>query len=138
MHRLCDGVCEGAVLGGAIVKLAVRFDVVQAGASCLRERGERPDLVQHAVVALVGGEVHVASPETLEVGVAWMRADCHARVGGDLHRAAHHVGVAGVHAAGDVDARDEGNHLRVEAERVAAEALAQIGIQINAVHGNLP
>ena len=88
-------------------------------------------LVEDVGVGLVGRKRHVAAAESLQVGVARVGAQGDAGLLGPVHGAAHHDRVAGVHAAGDVDARHQGDDVGVASDGVGAEAFAQIGIQID-------
>lgn len=135
-HGAGDGSGERRVDGGSVVHLPVRFHVREPHVARAAKRLQRPHLIQHERVCVVGGERHVASAETLQVGVAGVRPDGHARPCGGVDGAAHDARVAGVHAAGDVHAGYERDHLRVEPERVAPEAFAKVGVEVDAVHGN--
>ena len=87
-----------------IVELPVRFDVRKLHALRLAERLKRADLVHHVRVRLVGRQVHVAATETLQIGVARMRADGDAGVLCHADRLAHDHRVACMLSARDVRA----------------------------------
>ena len=61
-----------------------------------------------------------------------MRADRDAGLAREPHGPAHDAGIAAVIAAGDVRRGDARHHLLVGADRVGAERLAHVAIQIDA------
>ena len=95
------------------------------------KRSEGAELVEHEGVDLVGREGHVAAAEPLQVGVAGVRPYGHARVCGATYGGGHGQGVSGVHAAGHVHARDEGDDLLVTSEGVTAEPLPQVAVEVD-------
>ena len=117
-----------------VVQLAVRLHVRELHALRRAERLQRADLVQHVRVRLVGRQVHVAAPEALQIGIARMRADGDAGVLRHAHRLAHDHRIARMLPARDVRAGHKRDDLVVEPQRVAPEALAQVAVQVDAVH----
>ncbi len=106
------------------------FDVVQQDAARVGEAGKCADLIEHKGVDLLGSKSHVTASEALEVGVAGVRPHRHARLGGPPHRCGHGHRVARMEAAGHVHARYQGYDLVVEAERIAAEPLSEVAVEV--------
>ena len=114
-----------------VVERAVRLEVADAGAARAGERVERPDLVDDVGHELRRGHVDEPAAEAGEVAVADLGAHGDAaRRGGPAHGQEHRR-VAGVEAAGDVDARDDLDHRVVVAELPATEGLPDVGVEVD-------
>src|SRR5690606_33962590 len=74
---------------------------------------------------------YAAAAEAVEVGEGRMRADGDAVLLRHPDRAAHHDRVAGMKAAGDIGRGDELQHRGVVADRIGAEALAHVAVQVD-------
>jgi hypothetical protein len=77
------------------------------------------------------GELHAPATKAHEVGQAGMGADGHAVLERQLHRLAHHVGLAPVKAAGDVRRGDVGHDAFVVAQCPPAVALAHVAVDVD-------
>ncbi len=126
VHRGYDRIGDLRVARGLVVERAVRLDVRDAPAFGLGDRRERAELVQHAGVNLVGGQVHFLAAEVLRIVEARMRANRHALFDSPADAVVHRIGAARVPAARNIGRTDE-----VEQRFVGSTALAEIGIQID-------
>src|SRR3984893_15539163 len=76
-----------------------------------------------------------AAAEPPEIGKSRMRAGRDSLGLRRLEGPCHDLRIAGMKAAGDIDARDDIEHGVVVADPVGAETFAAIAIQIDAAHG---
>jgi hypothetical protein len=95
------------------------------------DRLQRADLVGDVGLELLDREVDDAPAEALQVGEAGMGADRDAVQLAELDRVDHHRGIAGVEAAGDVSGLHDLQDLGVVAHHPGAEALAQVGVDVD-------
>ena len=101
-------------------------------------RLRRAQLPAHQIGGAVGGKLHLAAAEALQVGKPRMRADADAAGHRITHHPRHHVPVAGMDPAGDIGRADDPQQRGVVAHCPGAETLAQIGVQIHGSHCSLP
>jgi hypothetical protein len=94
---------------------------------------QRPHLVQHIVLDLLGGKLHLATAEAQQVGVARMCADSHAALDGQAYGSVHYQGVTGVVATGDVSRGDPGHQRLVGADTICPVAFPHIAVEINSL-----
>ena len=113
----------------------MRLEVAEAQAFGGGQTGERADLVDQHRLQFLGRDAHWAAAEALQVGIGDMRADADAAFLRQPQRAPHHQRIAGMEAAGDVGRGDDAEQFRVGAHGPGAEALAQVGIEID-LHGS--
>ena len=109
----------------------MRLDVAQPPTGRRDHPGERGDLVEHGRLEFFGAHREVAPAESLAVRIAGMGADRHAGTEGDADRPVDDERVAGVEPAGDVDRADDRDEGLVRAHRPWAEALADIGVEVD-------
>jgi hypothetical protein len=110
------------------------FDVAHRRAAGVRDRLQRADLIDDVGEQILGRHVDEASAESGQVAVAHLCSDAHPGLGG---RSAHphQAGrIAGVETTGHVGAGDDSEHGVVIAEPPDAEALAQVGVDVNTGH----
>lgn len=98
------------------------------------QRLPRADLVDHVSDQVLGCNVDAAAAEPGEVAIADLRADADTAVGRRLAGARQAGRVAGMEAARHVGAGDHVEHRLVVAQPPLPEALADVGVQINAGH----
>ena len=104
-----------------------------------REHGlQRAHLVEHVGVAVAGRDAHGPAAEPEQVGQARVRAHLDPVLLAQAHRPDHRHRVAGVEAAGDVGRGDLGDHGLVVAQPPVAEALAEVRVDVDRAHGDLP
>src|SRR3990170_4580016 len=129
---------QGQVLALAAhrVECAVRLDVAEPQPRGAGEALERADLVEDVILQLVRGDLQAPAPEPEDVRQGGVRADLDAGLRRQLDRPTHHVRVAGVEPARDVDGRDVAHQLGVVSEPPRSEALAHVAIDVDLVcHG---
>ena len=98
----------------------------------VRERLQRADLVDDVGGQIVGRDVDEAPSEPGEVAVADLGADPDAVLARPAGRCVRSAGrVAGVESARDVGAGDHAEHRVVVAEPPHAEALAEVGVEVD-------
>ncbi len=105
--------------------------MLQADLLRRRNRGKGAYLIDQHVLDLVRADRHIAAAEPDEVGQARMRAHRDASVAGHADGVAHHNGIAGVIAAGDVRGADALHQLGVLAEGPVPEGFAEIGVEVD-------
>src|SRR5262249_47291366 len=103
-------------------------------------RLQRADLIEDEAADLLGRVTDdLPAAEAPEIEEARMRADGDAARLGERDRPMHHLRIAAMEAASDIRRRDDLQHRRIVADRVGAEALAHIGVEIDRhAHGSLP
>ena len=106
----------------------MRLDVVERQSEAPQRGGEGAHLVEHQVLDLGRGELHLASTEAHEVGQPRMRAHPHAVLGRGLDGGRHGVRIPGVEAARHVRHIDDSHQREVVAEAVQPERFAEIGV----------
>ncbi len=109
----------------------MRLDVGHLGTGGLGEDPQRPDLVGDLGRQLVARHVHGAAAEAGQIAVGDLGPDPDAAFGGEVADAAHHRGVAGVEAAGDVGAGHDGEQGVVVGEGPAAEAFTEVCVEVD-------
>ena len=112
----------------------MRFHVAHLAPDHPGEGVERADLVDDVGAQLVAGHVHRPAAEPGQVAVADLGADPHIARGRDRADPQHRDRVTGVEAAGHVRAGDHVEQGVVVAEGPDAEALAEIGVEIDLRH----
>jgi hypothetical protein len=95
------------------------------------ERLQRPDLVQHVGYQFLGTDPELPPPESDQVGIGHMSPDSDTAGSCHGHRAVHRARVAGVEAAGDVGAGHLIQQCLVRAHHPGAEALAEVGVEVD-------
>ena len=104
------------------------------GGKCVRGA----DLIGNEPLDFSGRERQSAAAEPPEIGKSRMRSDRNSLGLRAPKSLRHDLGIAGMKAAGDIDARDNIEHGGVVADLVGAKTFAAIAIQIDAAHGFLP
>lgn len=113
------------------------LDVVQGNPFAGRHAGDGGDLVENEVLEFRCRDRHVAAAETREVRESRVCANRNARVARQAHRTPQHRRVARVEPGRDADGGHAPHQRGIVADRVGAERLADVGIQVDA-HGGLP
>jgi hypothetical protein len=116
----------------------VRLHVGDPPAGHPAEGFQGTDLVQDVVTELVDVVVDPPSPETGQVAVADLGADRDPPVHRGPADPVHGGRVAGVEAARHVRRGHDVEQGPVVAEGPATEALAEVRVQVNRVHGTAP
>lgn len=75
---------------------------MEFNAFCLGKTLECSDLIDNAVGEFLARDLHLAAPETLQIGQRRVCADLDAMLPGKAHGGAHMVEVGGMEPAGDV------------------------------------
>src|SRR5262245_10708541 len=96
-----------------------------------RKRVQRPDLIRDHALEIVGAHVDAAATESPEIIETRMRADTHALLLRAFHHSAHGDRIAGVKAAGDTGGTNDLQDRIVVADRIGAEPLAHVRVQID-------
>ncbi len=102
------------------------------GIGCKRLR--RTDLIGNKTFDFSVRERQTSAAKTPEIRKPRMRPDCDAVAFCRAECRRHHFGIATVKTARHIGARDDGEHRRIIAHLVGAEAFAAIAIEINALH----
>ncbi|MPM66088.1 hypothetical protein SDC9_112995 [bioreactor metagenome] len=113
-----------------VVQRPMRFDVADPGASPDGQRLEGPDLIDDVGNQIRRVDIQVAAAKTDKVAIADVRADGDAIGGGHRQRSADARRVAGMETAGDVRARDRGEHRGV-IDRPTPEAFTHVAVEID-------
>jgi hypothetical protein len=131
-EELDEGFGGVGVFLGVVVERAVEFDVGErdGGRRSGSEGGEPGDLGFHESGEFQGRNVNGTAAEV--AGLARMRAQVQAVGRGEGDHAAHGVVVAGVTAAGDVHALDDGAECRGESGWFV---LAEVAVEVEVGHG---
>ena len=116
---------------GGVVERAVRLDVADPGALGPGDAVQRGQLVQDVGGELGRLDVDEPAAEAGEVAVGDLRPDGHARGSGAGAHAAHGRRVAGVEAARHVGAGDEAEQRLVVTQPPDAEALPEVGVEVD-------
>jgi len=111
------------------------FDVRQRRTGCLGQPLQRADLVHDVGEEIVLRHVDETAAETGQVAIAHLCPDAHAAFGGQLAHRQQTGGIARVETARDVGTGDDAEHGVVVAEPPDAEALTQVGVEVDAGHG---
>ncbi len=129
------GICHGGRIvrprGHEVAQPSVRCQVGNPGSVVRRKTGQRAQLVEDVGAYFGGSQVHGAATETPEVREAGVGANSDSAAHAFGYRGVHDVRVTGVEAAGDVRTGHNLEQGRVIPHGVGAEALAQIGDEIN-------
>jgi hypothetical protein len=117
---------------GVVVERAVELDVGKRDGRRRRgsEGGQAGDLGFDQVGEFRRGEMHGAAPEV--PGLARVRAEVEAVLCRERDDASHGVVIAGVTAAGDVHALDDGAERGGEGRRLV---LAEVAVEVEVGHG---
>jgi hypothetical protein len=129
-HHRAQG---GGLAHHVLIKRAVRFDVTDVRALATADAFQRADLVEHQVFDFLCRAVHRATAKADQVLVGGVCTDAYVVGHGQGHGLAHHAGIRGVEAAGDVGAVDIRHDLGVQTHGPGAEAFADVAIQKQAV-----
>lgn len=108
-HRLCHFV----IAAHHAVEHAVRLDVVELHPFSLQEPPQRSHLVDGDRRQFLGGELHLAAPESLQIGQPGVRADFNVMRFAVPDRLHHDQRITAVEATGDVGDIDHGKQLEV-------------------------
>ncbi len=111
------------------------FDVGHARAGSLGQSVQRADLIHHVGEQILWRHIDEPPAEPGHVPVADLRADAHAALGGQSAHAQQAGRVAGMETTGHVGAGDDAEHGVVIAEPPDAEALTQVGVEVDGGHG---
>ncbi|MDQ0388959.1 hypothetical protein J2S54_005779 [Streptomyces sp. DSM 42143] len=114
-----------------VVQGAVRLDARHARAGGPGEDSQGTDLVGHLGRQLVGRDVHGTPSEARQIPIGDLGADHHAPLGRRLAHPPHGDRVPRVEAARHVGADDDREQALVIGEPPAAEALAEIGVEVD-------
>ena len=117
-----------------MVERPVQLHVAHPGPHRAAEGVQRADLVHHVGADLRGRRREVAPPEARQVAVAGVRPDGDPAPGGRRDGALHDHRIAGVKAARHVGRRHQAEQLLLSGQLVASEALADVGVEIDAGH----
>jgi hypothetical protein len=119
------------IVGGGVVQRAMRFEVAHAGAGSAGEPVERPELVEHVRAQVLLTDVHAPAAEAGEIPVRDLGPDGHAALGGAGADPRHGRRVTGVEPARDVGAGDHLEQGVVVGQRPGAEALPEVGVEVD-------
>ncbi|MPN53955.1 hypothetical protein SDC9_201624 [bioreactor metagenome] len=97
----------------------------------LRESGQCAQLIHHISAHLFGWQIDRVATEPAQIGKARMRPQGHALLDALRDRDVHDQWITGVEAARDVRAGDDFQQRIVIAHLPTAEALAEVGNQID-------
>jgi len=136
--NLCNGFPDGRIFNRHIIEGAMGFHVLEFqtlhGGECV----ECPHLIGNVVFDLVQGGVHVASAEAHQIRESGVGAQSNTVLLCKRDGLPHDRGIARMKSAGDVGRADQGDDRLIQPEFVVAEALTDIGVQINFVHNLSP
>jgi hypothetical protein len=104
----------------------------------IAKRLQGTDLENYIIAKVFRGTVHIAAPETQQIGVARMCPHPHAMFHGYGNRVVHDQRIAGMPATGNIGRGDELNHGIIHPQPVGTEALPHIAVEINFFHGVSP
>src|SRR5215210_6185902 len=111
------------------------FDVGHLVAGRGRDRLQRANLIGNEVLDLRRFKAgDRTATKTVQIAIAWMRADTDPARFRKLHRLAHDVGITGVEAAGDVHGGGKLDHGGVVAHFPSAKSFTEIAIEIDGRH----
>jgi hypothetical protein len=116
------------------VQRAMGFDVRHRRAGGVRDRLQRADLIHDIGKKILGCDVYEAPVEPGQVAIAHLRSDAHAALGSRPAYPQQAGGISCVETAGHVGAADDREHGVVVTEPPNAEALAQVGVEIDTGH----
>ena len=111
------------------------FDVRHRRAGRLGDSVQRADLIHDVGEQIVRGDVDESPAEPGHVAIADLCADAHTTLGGQPAHPQQAGRVARVETAGHVGAGDDAQHGVVVTEPPDAEALAQVGVEVDRGHG---
>jgi hypothetical protein len=120
-----------------MIQGAVEFDVLEAYPEIIRECLESACLAQNTVDDLIVRHFDVAPSETREVRIARMGTRHDIVFFTQAHRALHHGRVGGVHPAGDVRRGYVLYGLGIIADRICAERLSHVAVEVYSQHGDI-
>ena len=121
---------ERRVADRLVVERAVRLHMGERGPPGVDEGGERPHLVEHIGLDLLGRRLDRPPPEPAQVVVPRMGAHRHPPVERQPDGPVHDRRVPGVEPAGHIRRGDDLQDLLVAADRVVPETLAQIAVEV--------
>ena len=102
----------------------MRFDVAQPPANSVKKARQGPDLIDHDVSDLFGGERDYASAEPGQVGQTRVCSDIHACTNRLGHGFSDHGRVARVESASDVRRSDQSEQFVIVSEAVDTNGLS--------------
>ena len=108
--------------------------MVQRHSGRITEGLQRTDLVADICLSLRRRNRHFAASKPLQIGQARMRTYLHTVFFTEQHTFLHHGRIARMKTAGNVGRAYKGQYLGIHADRIGAEALPQITVQINGRH----
>ena len=129
-----DGCRQLRVIGCHIVQCAVRLDMVQRHPGRVAEGLQRADLIDDIRLSLRRRDCHFAASKPLQIWQARMRTYLHAVFFTEQHTFLHHRRITRMKTASNVGRAYKGQYLGIHADRIGAEALPQITVQINGRH----
>lgn len=91
-------------------------------------------LIDNEILDLLACELHLPSPEALQVGKTGMSTDTYLIFYGQGHGFFHHHEISGVEPAGNVGRGDVAQHFGVQTEFISTEALTYVRIEIYLDH----
>ena len=110
------------------------FDVRNRGAGRVGDRLQCADLIHHVGNEIFGRDVDETPAEPGQVAIADLGSDPHAAFGGRAAYPHQAGGISCVEAARDVGTCHDRKHGVVVTEAPDAEALAQVGVEIDTGH----
>jgi hypothetical protein len=112
----------------------VRLHVLQADAFSCRDTGDGRNLIENKVLGLARCHGHLAAAEPCEIGESRVGADRHAAIPGQPDGRAQNGGVAAVESCGNARRGDRLQQIRIVADGIGAERLADVGVEIHPQH----
>src|SRR5262245_36157758 len=116
----------------------MRFDVLQPYAFGGRHTSDRGDLVEHQILGFARTDLQVATTKTHEIRETGVGTNRHARQLRQPDGVAKNRRIAAMEAGRDVRGRDDLHQLAVVPDRIGAERLADVRVQIDAHEEDAP
>mgnify|MGYP000117194123 CR=1 FL=1 len=109
----------------------MQLDVADFAARRARHGLRCTKLVAHDIAEGFMTQIDPPTAKALQVGKAGMRADPDLARHSPRHRSGHHIRIARVEAAGDIDGTDHVQQRRIVAHGPGPEALAHVRVEID-------
>lgn len=109
----------------------MRLHVLQAHALRRGHTRDRRNLIQDEILSFAWRDGQIAASEADQIRQPRMRADGDAALLGQPDRVAQHRRIAAVKPGGDVRRRDRFHEPGIVTDRVDAERLAHVGVEVD-------